>query len=100
MKPQSERRATQEKRQRAYLPPLHAKEVEVDGSRRSPGFASKDGFTIRSRPRPSRFPSGRGQFPRLQLRGSAGFAPASQSSPSGEDARSERHFKEPEETRE
>ena len=29
---------------RAYLPPLHAKEVEVDGSRRSPGFASKDGY--------------------------------------------------------
>ena len=34
-------------------------------------------------------PSGRGQFPRLQLRGSAGFAPASLSSPSGKDARSE-----------
>ena len=33
-------------------------------------------------------PSGRGQFPRLQLRGSAGFSPASLSSPSGKDARS------------
>jgi len=44
---------------------------------------------IRIRPRPSReFPSGRGQCPRLQLRGSAGIAPASLSSPSGEDARS------------
>src|SRR5277367_6561765 len=27
---------------RAYVPPCHAKEVDVDGSRRSPGFASKD----------------------------------------------------------
>src|SRR5438309_6856280 len=32
--------------------------------------------------------SGRWQFPRLQLRGSAGFSPASLSSPSGKDARS------------
>src|SRR5580700_395201 len=39
-------------------------------------------------------PSGRGQFPRLQLRGSAGFSPASLSSPSGKDARSERNDKE------
>ncbi len=38
--------------------------------------------------------SGRRQFPRLQLRGSAGFSPASLSSPSGKDARSERHDKE------
>jgi hypothetical protein len=38
-------------------------------------------------------PSGRWQFPRLQLRGSAGFAPASLSSPSGEDAHSEEHCK-------
>ena len=45
---------------------------------------------IRIRPRPSReFPSGRGQCPRLQLRGSAGITPASLSSPSGEDALSE-----------
>jgi hypothetical protein len=47
-------------------------------------------LSIRGRPRPSReIPSGREQCPRLQLRGSAGFAPASLSSPSGEDARSE-----------
>jgi len=39
-------------------------------------------------------PSGRWQFPRLQLRGSAGFPPASLSSPSGKDARSERSYKE------
>jgi hypothetical protein len=38
---------------------------------------------------PGLTPSGRWQFPRLQLRGSAGFSPASQSSPSGKDARSE-----------
>src|SRR5271165_3435035 len=38
-------------------------------------------------------PSGREQFPRLQLRGSAGFSPASLSSPSGKDARSERYDK-------
>src|ERR1700730_8456616 len=43
---------------------------------------------------PGTRPSGRRQFPRLQLRGSAGFSPASLSSPSGEDARSERHHKE------
>ena len=41
-----------------------------------------------------RIPSGRGQFPRLQLRGSAGLAPASLSSPSGKDARSEQACKE------
>ena len=41
-------------------------------------------------------PSGRGQFPRLQLRGSAGFTPASLSSPSGKDARSEEDYKEQE----
>ena len=46
-----------------------------------------DGIQIRSRP--SRIhSSGRRQFPRLQLRGSAGFAPASLSSLSSEDARS------------
>ncbi len=42
---------------------------------------------------PGTLPSGRGQFPRLQLRGSAGFSPASLSSPSGKDARSEEHCK-------
>jgi hypothetical protein len=39
-------------------------------------------------------PSGSLQFPRLQLRGSAGFAPASLSLPSGKDAQTEGHFKE------
>ena len=44
---------------------------------------------IRIRSRPSRIiSSGRGQFPRLQLRGSAGLAPASLSSLSSENARS------------
>ena len=38
-------------------------------------------------------PSGRWQFPRLQLRGSAGFSPASLTSPSGEVARSEEFTK-------
>jgi hypothetical protein len=49
------------------------------------------------RPWPSRFLSGRGPCPRLQLRGSAGFAPASLSLPSGKDARSELDSKEQEE---
>ncbi len=44
---------------------------------------------------PKNRPGGREQFPRLQLRGSAGFAPASLSSPSGKDARSENIYKEP-----
>ena len=38
---------------------------------------------------PGTHPSDQRRFPRLQLRGSAGFAPASLSSPSGEDARTE-----------
>jgi len=42
---------------------------------------------------PGTYPSGRWQFPRLQLRGSAGFSPASLSSPSGEDALSEEDAK-------
>jgi len=45
--------------------------------------------------RPSRDePSGRRQFPRLQLRGSAGFAPASLSLPGGKDAHTYEHLKE------
>jgi hypothetical protein len=66
---------------------LDAKEVESDGMRRSPGFASEDESEA-----PAAFPefsSGHGQFPRLQLRDSAGFAPASLSSPSGENAPSD-----------
>jgi hypothetical protein len=66
---------------------LDAKEVEGGGMRRSPGFASED---LKSEA-PAAFPefsSGHGQFPRLQLRDSAGFSPASLPSPSGEDARS------------
>jgi hypothetical protein len=39
-------------------------------------------------------PSDRLRFSRLQLRGSAGIAPASLSSPRGEDAQTEGHFKE------
>ena len=84
------------RRIRAFHPPLHAKEVQIDGSRRSPGLRVRMSDTRISPPAFPGFPSGRGQFPRLQLRGSAGFAPASLSLPSGKDARSERHFKEPE----
>jgi hypothetical protein len=66
----------------------------VDGARRSPGFASKDvddaGTSVIARGLPGITPSGREQFPRSQLRGSAGLAPASLSLPSGKDARSER----------
>jgi hypothetical protein len=43
---------------------------------------------------PREFPSDRLRFSRLQLRGSAGIAPASLSSPRGEDAQTEGHFKE------
>jgi len=39
-------------------------------------------------------PSDRLRFSRLQLRGSAGIAPASLSSPRGKDAQTEGHFKE------
>ena len=53
----------------------------VDGSRRSPGFASKDvadPFAMRRTTRPSQVSPVTGcDCPRLQLRGSAGFAPAS-----------------------
>jgi hypothetical protein len=85
----------------------------VDGSRRSPGFASKDGETAVSNQHlafthaefanairlladglPGISPSGRPRFSRLQLRGSAGIAPASLSSPQGKDAQTEGHFKE------
>jgi hypothetical protein len=38
--------------------------------------------------------SDRLRFSRLQLRGSAGIAPASLSSPQGKDAQTEGHFKE------
>src|ERR1700680_4757845 len=55
------------------------KGLGVDGSRRSPGFASEDGYSTSDKcRRPSRvYPSDRLRFPRLQLRGSAGFSPAS-----------------------
>ncbi len=43
---------------------------------------------------PGNSPSDRLRFPRLQLRGSAGIAPASLSSLWGEDAQTEGHFKE------
>lgn len=85
----------------------------MDGSRRSPGFASKDGETAVSNQHlafthaefanairlladglPGISPSGRPRFSRLQLRGSAGIAPASLSSPQGKDAQTEGHFKE------
>jgi hypothetical protein len=51
----------------------------VDGSRQSPGFASEDSFryptNATSLPRVT--PVTGCEFPRLQLRGSAGFSPAS-----------------------
>jgi hypothetical protein len=43
---------------------------------------------------PGNAPSDRLRFSRLQLRGSAGLAPASLSSPRGKDAQTEGHFKE------
>src|ERR1700733_2890461 len=43
---------------------------------------------------PGNAPSGRLRFSRLQLRGSAGIAPASLSLPRGKDAQTEGHFKE------
>jgi hypothetical protein len=43
---------------------------------------------------PGNSPSDRLRFSRLQLRGSAGIAPASLSSPWGKDAQTEGHFKE------
>ena len=45
---------------------------------------------------PGNAPSGRLRFSRLQLRGSAGIAPASLSLPWGKDAQTEGHFKEQE----
>ena len=54
----------------------------------------------RARSLPGIAPSGRGQFPRLQLRGSAGVAPASLSSLYGEDARSKCDGKEQKQQRE
>jgi hypothetical protein len=42
---------------------------------------------------PGILPSDRQRFSRLQLRGSAGIAPASLSSPQGKDAQTEGHFK-------
>src|SRR5207302_11394105 len=62
----------------AYHPPLHAKGVE--GSRYAPvsWLASKDAMSIRhTQPAFPGFPGDRLQFPRLQLRGSAGISPAS-----------------------
>ena len=55
-------------------PPLHAKRDWTCGSRRSPGSASLPGAAF------PRDRSGRSHL-RLQLRGSAGFSPASQSLP-------------------
>jgi hypothetical protein len=50
----------------------------VDGSRQSPGFASEDSFLSDECNQPSQdYPVTDCEFPRLQLRGSAGFSPAS-----------------------
>src|ERR1700721_2541270 len=99
MLPRGKRKLKTKRQMRAYNhPPFHAKGIKVDGLRRSPGFASKDAlqFTkqhIRICSRPSRVdPSDRLRFSRLQLRGSAGIAPASLSSPHGKDAQTERTF--------
>jgi hypothetical protein len=60
----------------------------MDGSRRSPGFASESsGNSTTATGLPRDIPSDRLQFPRLQLRGSAGFSPASLLLNAEEDAR-------------
>jgi hypothetical protein len=87
----------------------------VDGLRRSPGFASEEGLSTQylvpstwhlafancqhqtvhpefADSLPGIPPSDRLRFSRLQLRGSAGIAPASLSSPQGKDAQTEGHF--------
>ena len=75
----------------------------MDGLRRSPGFASEDDQAAISNwlelpdsagGLPGIAPSGRLRFSRLQLRGSAGIAPASQSLPRGKDAQTEGRVKE------
>src|SRR5580692_5922455 len=80
---------------RITSPPFHAKGVKVDGLRRSPGFASEDAQGAvgngLEHPEfagglPGIRPSDRLRFSRLQLRGSAGVAPASLSLPRGKDA--------------
>src|SRR3954462_11219330 len=49
----------------AYHPPCHAKEVKVDGSRRSPGFTSEDGqHENASHPDSSAAFPGNSQWPR------------------------------------
>ena len=72
----------------------------MDGLRRSPGFASEDAEAISisnwlehpdlADGLPGNPPSDRLRFSRLQLRGSAGIAPASLSSPHGKDAQTEK----------
>jgi hypothetical protein len=52
------------------------------------------GFWLLADGLPGIAPSGRLRLPRLQLRGSAGIAPASLSLPPGKDAQTEGHFKE------
>src|SRR5262249_31934317 len=60
------------KRERTGHPPLHAKGVELNGSRRSPGL--RLAYCVR----PSRLHSGPNAINRrLQLRGSVGFPPTS-----------------------
>src|SRR5262249_23123854 len=64
-------------------PPLHASGIVVNGSRRSPGLRSAPARRgLAHLPIPARRDSGSyGPILRLQLRGSAGFSPASQRAP-------------------
>src|SRR5947208_2415111 len=66
--------------ERAFWPPWHAKEVNEYGMRRSPGLRVRMLYPEITYGLPGFGPSGRRRFPRLQLRGSAGFSPASLSS--------------------
>src|SRR5436305_9684915 len=66
--------------ERAFAPPWHAKEVNEYGMRRSPGLRVRMLYPEITYGLPGFGPSGRRRFPRLQLRGSAGFSPASLSS--------------------
>jgi hypothetical protein len=68
----------------------------VDGSRQSPGFASQDSFLLSNEyNQPSQDdPVTDCEFPRIQLRGSAGFSPASLLTFVGEDARTKEVEKE------
>src|SRR5438309_7476043 len=66
--------------ERAFWPPLHTKEVNEYGMRRSPGLRVRMLYPEITYGLPGFGPSDRRRFPRLQLRGSAGFSPASLSS--------------------